>query len=274
MDWRLIGAFAGIVALAGATAAGVSFVYHSSPNDLISRKVPPSPTLILTAPPRIAMDPPRPSAEPSLPPSPPPLLEARTEPAGGDNINGSNNQYPPEDLAKPPPSSDHKARLPAPRKQMARLPPPSEHPKPAPPSVSIPPPPQPKKSVQEWRAVPTERAGPFNLGGHIDQNGVVDSVASERLREALKTSKNYRRIPAEAKAWIEAPNINLSKLAPYRAMLGIDDRTIDAEQGVKFVRVANTRGIDDETDLEADMAEFPPGIAKGDIEPLVLPLIR
>ena len=258
MDWRLIGAVVAIVALTCATAAGVSFVYHSSPNDLISRKVPPTPSLISTAPPRIAMDPPRPSTEPSLPPPPPPLLEGRTEPVGGDNINGSNNQYPPEDLAKPPPSSDHKARLPAPPKQMARLPSPPEHPKP-PPAVTAAPPP-PKKIVQEWKAVPTERAGPFNLGGHIDQNGVVDSMASERLREALKTSKNYRRLPAEAKAWIEAPNINLSKLAPYRVMLGIDDRIIEAEQGVKFVRLfASTRGIDDEADLEADMAEFPPG---------------
>src|SRR5258707_545108 len=50
MDWRLIGAVAGILALGGATAAAVSFVYHSPSNVLVSRKVPPSPTLIAAAP--------------------------------------------------------------------------------------------------------------------------------------------------------------------------------------------------------------------------------
>jgi hypothetical protein len=124
----------------------------------------------------------------------------------------------------------------------------SEHTKPASPSVSAPLPAQPQIRVQEWRAVPTTRANLFNLGGHLDQSGVVDNMASGPLREAFKKVKNYDKLPPEAKALIEAPNINLSKLAPYRALLGIDDGKIEQEQAVKFVRVATTRGIDGAAD--------------------------
>src|SRR5262249_23774500 len=77
----------------------------------------------------------------------------------------------------------------------------------------------------QWRAVPTAKASYFNLGGHLDRNGVVDSLASPHLRDAFKAHRNYPRLPAHAKALIEAQNINLSKLAPYRALLGINDKT-------------------------------------------------
>ena len=144
---------------------------------------------------------------------------------------------------------------------------PSDHVKPASPSVSALLSAQPQIRVQEWRAVATARASLFNLGGHLDQSGLVDNMASGPLRDAFKKVKNYDKLPPEAKALIDAPNINLSKLAPYRALLGIDDSKIEQEQAVKFVRVASTRGIDGAADVvvlptgeegTADLLVFPP----------------
>jgi len=91
-------------------------------------------------------------------------------------------------------------------------------------------------------------------------------MASGPLRDAFKKVKNYDKLPPEAKALIEAPNINLSKLAPYRALLGIDDSKIEQEQAVKFVRVASTRGIDG----AADAVVLPTG-GEGRADSLMLP---
>ena len=91
-------------------------------------------------------------------------------------------------------------------------------------------------------------------------------MASGPLREAFKKVKNYDKLPSEAKALIDAPNINLSKLAPYRALLGIDDSKMEQEQAVKFVRVATTRGIDG----AADVVMLPTG-REGSADSLVLP---
>jgi hypothetical protein len=136
------------------------------------------------------------------------------------------------------------------------------NPAPASPSVSTPLPAQPQISIQEWKAVATAQANYFNLGGHLDQSGIVDSLASSHLRDAFKKVKTYNKLPPDAKAWIEAANINLSKLAPYRALLGIDDRKIELEQAVKFVRVASTRGIDVAADVvvlpTSDLLVLPP----------------
>jgi hypothetical protein len=180
-------------------------------------------------------------------------VQARRPPIDGgkikENTKESTNQSLPHDL-------------------MVSRPPPSDHTKQAALPVS-PPPAQPQIGIQEWKAVATARANSFNLGGHLNQLGVVDSMASTYLRDAFKKSRNYNKLPPEAKAWIEAANINLSKLAPYRGLLGIDDSKIEQEQGVKFVRIASTRGIDDtDLDQEADVVVLP------DEDVLVLPPLR
>jgi hypothetical protein len=252
MDWPLTGAVAGTLIFAGATTAGLSFLYQSSPHDLIVPKAP-LPLLMMTDSNQISMESGRlsePVAYPSTQTPQVPLVQTRTEPVNAGKIKESTNQYLPDD-------------------SMARGRSPSNHARPALPSVSAPLPAQPQIRVQEWRAIPTARANLFNLGGHLDQSGVVDNMASGPLREAFKKVRNYDKLPPEAKALIETPNINLSKLAPYRALLGIDDNKIEQEQAVKFVRVASTRGIDG----EADVLVLPTG-GEGNADMLVLPPFR
>jgi hypothetical protein len=137
----------------------------------------------------------------------------------------------------------------------------------------------------QWRAVPTAKANMFNLGGHLDRNGVVDSMASPHLRDAFKSHRNYPKVPPHVKALIEAPNINLSKLAPYRALLGINDKVIEEEQAVRFERVAGTRtadtagvagssyrGVDEDAPGAAEVDAIEPVVVEpGEFEPLVLP---
>jgi hypothetical protein len=81
----------------------------------------------------------------------------------------------------------------------------------------------------------------MNLGGHINKAGVVDSLASGHLREALKAHRNFGRLPAGLRAHIQSSNIDLRRLAPYRTLVGIDDNRIEAEHGVRFVRVVASR---------------------------------
>jgi hypothetical protein len=251
MDWPLTGAVAGTLILAGATAAGLSFLYQSSPHLIVPKA--PFPFLMTTDSTRISMDSPRlsePVAYPTTQTSEAPLVQTRTEPVNASKIKESTNQYLPDD-------------------SMARGRSPSDYMKPASSSVSAPLSAQPQIRVQEWRAVATASANLFNLGGHLDQSGVIDNMASGPLREAFKKVKNYDKLPPGAKALIEAPNINLSKLAPYRALLGIDDSKIEQEQAVKFVRVASTRGIDG----AADVLVLPTG-EEGNADLLVLPPFR
>jgi hypothetical protein len=94
---------------------------------------------------------------------------------------------------------------------------------------------QPRAEV--WRVVPTANASYFNLGGHIDNNGIVDSLASPHLRDALKQHSKFGQLPPDIKTHILTQNINLPKIAPYRNLLGMDDRILEQEQAVKFVRV-------------------------------------
>jgi hypothetical protein len=94
-----------------------------------------------------------------------------------------------------------------------------------------------------WRVETTVRANYFNLGGHVDKNGVVDSLASSYLRDALKKQRNYSKLPRQIQAYIEAPSIDLAMIAGYRRLLGVDDRKMEEEQGVRFVKVAS-RGIE------------------------------
>ena len=66
-------------------------------------------------------------------------------------------------------------------------------------------------------------------------------MANGRLREAFKAHKNFDKLPAHIKLHINTQNINLAKIAPYRALLGIDDRKLEEEQGVRFERIARNR---------------------------------
>jgi len=124
-----------------------------------------------------------------------------------------------------------------------RLPPPEGQKKTAPTMA-----PQSKEAVhpelEEWKVITTAKATPFNLGGHVDRNGIIDSLASPHFRDAIKKHPNYPKLPQRLQTAMEAPNISLVKLAPYRTHLGISDKKIEEEQGVKFVRVASLRGVD------------------------------
>ncbi len=129
--------------------------------------------------------------------------------------------------------------------------PPAEYASAAHNEVKPPSPPKPQITVEAWEVQITAKASYFNLGGHVDKNGIVDSTASSYLRDALKKNKNYPKLPPEIQAYIEAPNINLAKIAGYRALLGMDDREMEEKQGVKFIRLASSRGLDI-TGLDAD----------------------
>jgi hypothetical protein len=246
MDWRVVGALTLAILSCGLLGVGVIALVVSGPGE--QRRIPTSPTLVVeSGAGRLTADV-RPigySAAPDID------SESKTE-----RLSGAD--------ARPPPSTEPLERpaVKAIDKVTARRPLSSDHTKLASPSVSTPLRAQPKIPLQEWRAVATARASRFNLGGHLDQSGLVDSMASGYLRDAFKKSKNYNKLPPEAKAWIDEPNINLSKLAPYRVLLGIDDGKIEQEQAVKFVQIASTRGIEVGT---------LPASEEGDADPLVLP---
>jgi hypothetical protein len=146
------------------------------------------------------------------------------------------NDYPPPI----PAGSGKRASMPMPMgtRLSDRLPPQADYaslPRPEPKALPM--------AAELWRVETTPKANYFNLGGHVDRDGVVDSLASSYLRDALKKHRNFVKLPPQIKAYVEAPTINLAKIAGYRAMLGIDDRKMEEEQGVKFVRVAS-RGVD------------------------------
>ena len=116
---------------------------------------------------------------------------------------------------------------------------------------------QPQTSSDTWKVQRTSKASYFNLGGHVDQNGVVDSLASSYLRDALKKHRNYPKLPAQIKEYIDQPTIDLTKIADYHALLGMDEQRMEEEQGVKFIRIASTRSIDDDNPTMAEI-DAPP----------------
>jgi len=95
---------------------------------------------------------------------------------------------------------------------------------------------------EKWRVVATENSSYFNLGGHINRSGVVDSLASSHLRDAFKAHRNFGRLPPDIRSHIaNSENIDLTRIAPYRVLLGINDKKIEEEQAVRFERVASNR---------------------------------
>jgi hypothetical protein len=101
--------------------------------------------------------------------------------------------------------------------------------------------PEPQPRPEQWRVIVTAGATYYNLGGHVDQAGIVDELASSHLREALKAHRNFPRLPPELRTHILTQNISLPKLAPYRGLLGMNDKTLEEEQAIKFVRVTSNR---------------------------------
>jgi hypothetical protein len=95
--------------------------------------------------------------------------------------------------------------------------------------------------AEQWRVVVTTKASYFNLGGHVDSAGIVDSLASSHLRDALKSHRNFAQLPPEIRTHILTQNINLTKVAPFRGLLGMNDKTLEEEQAVRFERVAANR---------------------------------
>lgn len=91
--------------------------------------------------------------------------------------------------------------------------------------------------AEQWRVIPTANANFRNLGGHIDTAGVVDGAATPYLRDALRQHSKFAQLPPDVKTQVLTQNIDLPRLAPYRGLLGMDDRILDQEQGIKFVRV-------------------------------------
>ena len=106
-------------------------------------------------------------------------------------------------------------------------------------AAAKPTPPEVQPRVDQWRVVVTAKASYFNLGGHVDSAGIVDSLATSHLRDALKSHRNFAQLPPDIRTHILTQNINLPKIAPYRNLLGMNDKTLEEEQAVRFERVAS-----------------------------------
>ena len=143
---------------------------------------------------------------------------------------------------KPPPKPAATAAPPKPPApaEAPKTPPPGDV-KTANPAPATPPAPaeQQQARVEQWRVIVTAKASYFNLGGHVDRAGIVDSLASSHLRDALKSHRNFPQLPPDIRNHILTQNINLAKLAPYRGLLGMNDKALEEEQAVRFERIAS-----------------------------------
>ncbi len=240
MDWPVIGAVSAVVVVAGAVTFEVVVFMQSEPatakrtpqvasyGSSVERSVneipgfatgrpsewtPSFPLIRLIDPDRIPQD------ESRIPADQPPAPQAPRKPPAA---SGSVKPPPASQSVNPPPAGEFKtAKLATPEVQ------------PRTPEV------QPR--AEQWRVVVTAKASYFNLGGHVDQAGIVDSLASSHLRDALKSHRNFAQLPPEIRTHILTQNINLTKVAPYRSLLGMNDKTLEEEQAVRFERVAVNR---------------------------------
>lgn len=218
-DWPLTGAVAGVVVLAGAVTAGTVFALRTTPEPV---KKPQTFVLLLA------------------PPADTPGYTTASLPSNADDelLTESRPQQPVEP-AKPTVKSKPATQQSAPNPAVKSGTSPSQT------KVGSTAGPDPTKqplqvAPERWRVVTTAKASYFNLGGHVDKSGIVDSMATEHLREAFKKHQNFSKLPPDMKAHINtSPNINLVKLAPYRRLLGVNDRWLEEEQGVRFERIAS-----------------------------------
>lgn len=225
MDWPLAGIAIGIAAFTGATAYGVVSYIESDPPPQHKAAVK-SPEPALT--PRSALPF---SISPDEQFNDTTPLISLSRPQDSFDLDRPSEASPSQ--TAPPPIKE-KQPLPA------RVVTPVAKPPPSPGNIAMINPHHTQQTIQ-WRVVATANASYFNLGGHIDGAGIVDSVASEQLREAFRVHRNFNKLPPDIKTHILTHNISLPKIAPYRGLLGINDKTIEREQAVRFERVSGPR---------------------------------
>jgi hypothetical protein len=220
MDWPLMGAVAGVVVLAGAVAAGTVVAVRSTPEPPTK----PPTFVLLLAPPagtpgytnaslpsNVDDDVGIASGEPSSPPTQTKPHVQRPIEAPAKSGTPINKNTPNQSKANESPGSGSSGKH----------------------ALQVAP--------QRWRVTTTPKASYTNLGGHVDKAGIVDSMASQYLREAFKKHRNFEKLPPDMQAHINSSqNINLAKLAPYRRLLGVNDKWLEEEQGVKFERIAGS----------------------------------
>jgi len=279
MDWTLTGAVTGVAVLAGVVAYESFALVHSGPEPakdhasavlIPARDRPTADVNAIPSPPVVAYASPQPADVHAIPSPPVAAYPPPQQTKPTDISNDAASQYPPR-IDTPTPLKRMNPTMPAPT--VSR---PNEHPSladygssannvPAPSAggPNVHPPAIEAKTHSQvssdiWKVERTAKASYFNLGGHVDNNGVVDSLASGYLRTALKKQQNYAKLPPPIKTYIDAPNINLAMIAGYRGWLGINDRQMEEEQGVKFIRVAS-RGIE-MTGRNGDLDDTPTSI--------------
>ena len=245
MDWPVIGAVSAVAIVAGAVIFEVVVFMQSGPPPV--KRVQQLPAYEAPAE-RTAYEIPgfatgKPAEwTPSFPlislidPDPPAEAESRipAQPAAAPK---ARRPAPPASAAvKPPLPGDQPGTPPTTEMKTAKLASPDAQPRPP---DAQPRPAEVQPRAEQWRVVVTAKASYFNLGGHVDSAGIVDSLASSHLRDALKTHKNFPQLPPEIRTHILTQNINLTKVAPYRGLLGMNDKTLEEEQAVRFERVAS-----------------------------------
>ena len=218
MDWPLTGAVAGVAVLAGAVSFGAMVALRTTPEPV---KKPPTFVLLLAPP----ADTPGYTIA-SLPSDTDDDLRVDSRPSDAPT-------YPPEQketVAHRPAEKLVKGDASHSQSNVG----PSSGPAVVTPASPVAP--------ERWRVTTTSKASNFNLGGHVDKAGIVDSMATEYLREAFKKHRNFEKLPPDIRSYINnTQNISLVKLAPYRTLLGVNDKWLEEEQGVKFERIAGAR---------------------------------
>jgi hypothetical protein len=235
MDWPVIGAVSAVALVAGAVTYEVVVFMQSDP---ASVKRAPQLASHASSVDQSAYEIPgfatgRPGEwTPSFPLIP--LIDPDRLPAAESRVPA--NQRPPRDPSVKPAAASGPVRPPA-TVDLQKAPPPSD----VKTTNLATPAPAPQPRAEQWRVVVTAKASYFNLGGHVDRAGIVDSLASSHLRDALKSHRNFPQLPPEIRGHILTQNINLAKVAPFRGLLGMNDKTLEEEQAVRFERVASNR---------------------------------
>jgi hypothetical protein len=217
MDWPLTGAVAGVVVLAGAVFFGAMVALRTTPEPV---KKPPTFVLLLA------------------PPADTPGYTTASLPSDTDD--DLRVDSPSDGPTYPPAQKETVAHRPAERLAKGDAPHSQSNVGPTSgPAVVTPASPV---APERWRVTTTSKASNFNLGGHVDKAGIVDSMATGYLREAFKKHRNFEKLPPDIRSYINnTQNISLVKLAPYRTLLGVNDKWLEEEQGVKFERIAGAR---------------------------------
>jgi hypothetical protein len=235
MDWTLTGVLGGVAILAVTAGYGLSAIVRSSPEP--TKQVRATPALIPTPErPVVNATASAPATGYTLQSTAPAVVDAPAPQAYPPQVSSTaGSSSTPFRVDTPPPlAARPKDHSPLPDNPIsaykeARLPPLQ---------------PKPQISSDVWEVRTTAKANYFNLGGHVDGNGVVDSLASSYLRDALMKHKNYPKLPAQIQASINRPTINLAKIAGYRALLGINDKEMEEKQGVTFIRISGSRSME------------------------------